>query len=132
MYLLDTNACIRLLNRDRTSRVAEKLATFKPSEIRLCTVVTYELYYGAYKSQRQTRNLDLLDRFCQQFASLPFDPPAAQQAGEIRATLERQGTPIGENDIKIAAIAIVNQCTLVTHNTREFSRVAGLSFEDWE
>jgi tRNA(fMet)-specific endonuclease VapC len=132
MYLLDTNACIRLLNHDRTSRVAAKLATLKPSQIRLCTVVTYELYYGAYKSQRQDRNLELLDRFCQKFFILPLDPHAARIAGEIRANLERNGTPISQNDLKIAAIAIANNCTLVTHNTREFSRIDQLSLEDWE
>jgi tRNA(fMet)-specific endonuclease VapC len=132
MYLLDTNACIRLLNRDRSSLVAQRLAMVKPSQVRLCTVVTYELYYGAFKSQQQERNLGLLDRFCQQFMSLDFDPRAARLAGEIRAMLEGRGEPIGQNDLKIAAIAVVNGCTLVTHNVREFSRVRGLEWEDWE
>lgn len=131
-YLLDTNVCIRLLNRDRTSRVAEKLATLQPNQIRLCTIVTYELYYGAYKSQQQNRNLDLLDRFCAQIFTLPFDTNAANLAGKIRANLEQQGTPIGQNDVKIAAIAIVNRCTLITHNTREFCRIEQLAIEDWE
>ena len=132
MYLLDTNACIRLLNRDRSSLVAQRLAMVKPSQVRLCTVVTYELYYGAFKSQQQERNLGLLDRFCQQFMILDFDPRAARLAGEIRAMLEGRGEPIGQNDLKIAAIAVVNGCTLVTHNVREFSRVRGLEWEDWE
>lgn len=131
-YLLDTNVCIRLLNRDRTSGVAAKLATFQPNQIRLCTIVTYELYYGAYKSQQQDHNLNLLERFCGQFLILPFDPIAANLAGKLRANLEQQGTPIGQNDLKIAAIAIVNHCTLITHNTREFRRIEQLALEDWE
>jgi tRNA(fMet)-specific endonuclease VapC len=132
MYLLDTNACIHILNHDRTSRVAQKLTTLKPSQIRLCTIVTYELYYGAYKSQQRERNLELLDRFCQKFLILTFDPKAARIAGEIRADLERNGMPIGQNDLKISAIAIAHECTLVTHNTREFNRINRLSLEDWE
>jgi tRNA(fMet)-specific endonuclease VapC len=63
---------------------------------------------------------------------LDFDSRAARLAGEIRAMLEGRGEPIGQNDLKIAAIAMVNGCTLVTHNVREFSRVRGLEWEDWE
>ncbi|MDP1709482.1 MAG: PIN domain-containing protein, partial [Candidatus Komeilibacteria bacterium] len=64
--------------------------------------------------------------------SLPFDGNAAREFGEIRAYLARQGTPIGPYDLQIAAIAKVHDLILVTHNTREFSRVLGLRLEDWE
>jgi tRNA(fMet)-specific endonuclease VapC len=91
-----------------------------------------ELYYGADRSTQTERNLAILERFFSQFAVLPLDPAAARVAGRIRAELLASGTPIGPYDFQIAAIAIVNNLTLVTHNTREFSRVSGLAIEDWE
>lgn len=130
-YLLDSNTCIQLLN-NRNSAVARRLATLQPTEVRLCTVVKAELYYGAYKSSRQESNLARLERFCRQFRSLPFDDPAAVAYGQIRAQLATLGTPIGANDLLIAAIARANNLTLVTHNTREFGRVEALALEDWE
>ena len=91
-----------------------------------------ELYYGAYRSTQSERNLALLERFFSQFAVLPLDTTAAKVAGRIRSELSVNGTPIGPSDLLIAAIALVNNLTLVTHNTREFSRVGGLVIEDWE
>jgi tRNA(fMet)-specific endonuclease VapC len=132
MYLLDSNACIRLLNESASSNMARKLAELTPDDIRLCSVVKSELYYGAYKSTRRDRNLANLNRFFSQFISLPFDDNAAAIAGQVRAQLDVAGTPIGSNDLLIAAIAVSNDLTLVTHNTREFSRINGLKYEDWE
>lgn len=132
MYLLDSNACIRLLNESASSNMARKLAELTPNDIRLCSVVKSELYYGAYKSTRRDRNLANLNRFFSQFISLPFDDNAAAIAGQVRAQLDVAGTPIGSNDLLIAAIALSNDLTLVTHNTREFGRINGLKYEDWE
>ncbi len=132
MYLLDSNACIRLLNESASSNIARKLAELTPDDIRLCSVVKSELYYGAYKSTRRDRNLANLNRFFSQFISLPFDDNAAAIAGQVRAQLDVAGTPIGSNDLLIAAIALSNDLTLVTHNTREFGRINGLKYEDWE
>ena len=132
MYLLDSNACIRLLNESASSNMARKLAELTPDDIRLCSVVKSELYYGAYKSTRRDRNLANLNRFFSQFISLPFDDNAAAIAGQVRAQLDVAGTPIGSNDLLIAAIALSNDLTLVTHNTREFGRINGLKCEDWE
>ena len=73
-----------------------------------------------------------LIHFFDGFASLPFDDRAAEAYGTIRADLERQGTPIGPNDLLIAAIGLASGAILVTHNSREFGRVAGLKTEDWE
>ena len=130
-YLLDTNACIELLN-ERDTPIARKLALIAPQAIVLCSVVKAELYHGAYKSNRRESNLKLLARFFQRFTSLHFDDNAAEQYGILRGTLEKQGTLIGPNDLLIASIALANNVTLVTHNTNEFKRVPSLQMEDWQ
>ena len=130
-YLLDTNACIELLN-ERDSLIARKLATVVPQAMVICSVVKAELYHGANKSNKREANLNLLARFFQRFVSLPFDDSAAEQYGQLRATLEKQGTPIGPNDLLIASIALANNVTLITHNKTEFGRVPGLQMEDWQ
>lgn len=130
-YLLDTNACIQYLARPH-SPVATRMATIARREIFLCDIVKAELYYGAYKSSRQSSNLDFFEEFFGEFISLPFDGKAAKIYGQIRTNLESRGVPIGAYDLQIAAIALLHNLILVTHNTREFSRVEGLQFEDWE
>ncbi len=130
-YLLDTNVCVRLLNNNNPA-VTARLAVEQPENIYLCTVVQMELVYGAYRSANLERNLALLERFFSQFSILHLDEQAARVAGQIRAQLAALGTPIGPYDVQIAAIALVNDLILVTHNTGEFSRVHGLKIEDWE
>lgn len=83
-------------------------------------------------SQRREANLQLLRAFFAPLQSLPFDDQCAEHYGQIRADLHKQGALIGPNDLMIAAIARAHDATLVTHNTREFGRVAGLRMEDWE
>lgn len=95
-------------------------------------MVKAELYYGAYKSAKHEANLAVLAILFASFNSYPFDGEAARLSGEIRADLARKGTPIGPYDLQIAAIALANDCVLVTHNVGEFSRIAGLKLEDWE
>jgi tRNA(fMet)-specific endonuclease VapC len=131
IYLLDTNAWAAFLNR-RTPHVANRVGAMPPASIRLCSVVKAEMYFGAYKSSRQAANLAFLSRLFAQFMSIDFDDAAAGTYGQIRAHLTSRGTPIGPNDVLIAAIAVANGITLVTHNTSEFSRVPGLLIEDWE
>jgi tRNA(fMet)-specific endonuclease VapC len=96
--------------------------------------VLAELLYGALHSGpiHQAANLALIGNLRNQFISLPFDDRAAEEYGTIRAHLASLGTPIGPNDMLIAAIALANKLTLVTHNTTEFSRVPGLALEDWQ
>jgi len=130
-YLLDTNACISYLNNP-ASLVRTKLMRLKPSDAVLCSIVEAELHYGVMKSSKPLQNLAKLDYFLQQFSSVPFDGAAAQVFGRIRATLAKAGTPIGPYDLQIAAIAVVNNLTLVSHNVREFSQVKDLLLEDWE
>jgi tRNA(fMet)-specific endonuclease VapC len=131
MYLLDTNACIRILN-DTSPSLVQRLASHTPSEIRLCSIVKAELLYGARHSQRVTENLKLLTRFFAPFVSLPFNDRCAEHYGQIRAEMVQAGTLIGPNDLLIAAIARAYDLTLVTHNLEEFGRVRDLRLEDWE
>jgi len=131
LILPDTNVWIRHLNQ-APSFVKTKLAACPPSHVALCDVVKAELYYGAFKSARREANLALLEVLFSGFDSFPFDGEAARIFGELRADLARKGTPIGPFDVQIAAIALANNCTLVTHNTDEFSRIDGLKLEDWE
>ena len=131
MYLLDTNACIRILN-DTSPLLVQRLASHAPSEIRLCSVVKAELLYGARHSQRVAENLKLLAHFFAPFVSLPFNDRCAEEYGQIRVELAQAGTLIGPNDLLIAAIARAYNLTLVTHNVEEFGRVNGLRLEDWE
>lgn len=130
-YLLDTNVCIAVL-RDRQSLATLRLAAHFKSDIVLCSIVKAELFYGIYKSGRLQRDWPHLYSFFSQFASLPFDDAAAEIAGRLRAHLSSAGTSIGPNDLLIAAVALANNLTLVTHNTYEFSCVPGLTLEDWE
>jgi tRNA(fMet)-specific endonuclease VapC len=105
-----------------------------PGTVLLCSVVVGELIYGALHSGATHRaaNLALVASLQRQFVSLPFDDRAAEKYGEVREHLATMGTPIGPNDLMIAAIALANGLTLVTNNTSEFSRVAGLTLEDWQ
>lgn len=130
-YLLDTNTCIGYLNR-RNQNIFQNLSGRSPTEIILCDVVKFELYYGAYRSSRQQQNLALLERFFSAFQSLPFDGDSAIVCGRIRTQLESIGTPIGAYDLQIAAVALASDLILVTHNLREFNRVENLKLEDWE
>ena len=131
MHLLDANVCIGLMN-GTLPRTARSLAEHAPSEVRLCAVVKAELLYGARKSTDPAGNLRRLEQFFAAFGSFPFDDAAAVCYGGIREGLERSGTPIGPNDLMIAAIAMANDAILITRNTREFERVIGLKIEDWE
>jgi tRNA(fMet)-specific endonuclease VapC len=131
IHLLDSDTCIRYLNR-RSLAIKARLEQTDRSLVRLCSVVKAELFSGAYKSQSRERSIQKLARFFAEFESLPFDDSAAEAYGRIRSELEKKGTPIGGNDLMIAAIALANNGTLVTNNTREFSRVPGLRWETWE
>jgi len=130
-YLLDTNVCIRYLN-GQSEKICQQLSMKNPEEIALCAIVKAELIYGVYKSRNQARNLQKLFLFFEPFISLPFEDEASGVYGRIRSQLDQAGTPIGPNDLMIAAIAIANNVTLVTHNTSEFSRIGSLYIEDWE
>lgn len=127
-YLLDSNAVIALLKGQ--PKFLKRLRRHEPSALGMSAIVAHELYFGAYKGKRQTENLSRVEAL--RFEVLEFDREDARQAGELRATLALAGTPIGPYDVLIAGQAMARNLTLITHNTREFERVAGLRIEDWE
>ena len=130
-YLLDTNACIAYLRTPRNS-VRDRMSAVPRANMRLCSVVKAELIFGAMRYAHPAARLSRLAEFFAPFQSLPFDDAAADVYGRLRAELQRAGTPIGPNDLLIAAIALANDLTVVTHNTGEFGRIDGLSVEDWQ
>ncbi|MBZ5665163.1 MAG: type II toxin-antitoxin system VapC family toxin [Acidobacteriia bacterium] len=132
-YLLDTNACIALIN-DRTPAVRIRLqrALAAAATVLVSSVVAFELWYGVAKSARPEANARLVETFFAGPVSLlAFEPEDAKVAGRVRASLEAVGKPIGAYDLLIAGQALRHQLTLVTANGREFSRVKGLEWEDW-
>ena len=131
MFLLDTNVCIQLWQRGN-DKVRQRFLACRPSDICLCSIVKADLFYGARRSQRVENNLRLLEAFMAPVKSLPFDDRCAEEYGAIRAQLSSLGTPIGPNDLMIAATARAHDATLITNNTREFSRIVGLRVVDWE
>ncbi len=130
-YLLDTNACISYLNYP-DSKVSEKIRAVPSHMIVVCSIVKSELFFGSRKSKNPTINLAKQLSFLNNFNSVPFDDLAADHYATIRAALTAKGMIIGPYDLQIAAIALANDLTLITHNTSEFSRVEGLPIEDWE
>ncbi len=129
MILLDTNICIHIINA-KPPAVLQRFRDYRLGEIGLCSVVAAELAYGVAKSG-STRNRQALDLFLAPLVILPFDEAALWCYGDLRADLERQGTPIGALDTLIAAHALSLQATLVTNNIKEFKRVPGLLLDNW-
>ena len=131
MFLLDTNACIRFLER-RSEALRERFLSVPQSQKALCSVVAAELLFGAAKSVRKEETLATLLPFIQRYRMVDFDMNAAHHFAEIRAFLQTQGRPIGPYDLQIEAIARANNMTLITSNMTEFQRVPNLLMEDWE
>ena len=129
MILLDTNICIHIINAKPTA-VPRRFRDYRMGEIGLCSVVAAALAYGVSKSG-STRNRAALDLFLAPLAILPLDETALWCYGDLRADLERQGTPIGAHDTLIAAQSLSLKATLVTNNSKEFERVPGLQIENW-
>lgn len=130
-YLLDTNACIRYIT-GRSVPLRNKIMATPARLIAVCSIVKAEMFYGSMKSRDPQKSLTKQQEFLDLFYSLPFDDEAALIFGAIRADLAAKGTPIGAYDMQIAAIALANDLTLITHNTKEFGRIENLKIEDWE
>jgi tRNA(fMet)-specific endonuclease VapC len=129
-YLLDTNICIYLIKK-RPPQVIAKFKKLQLEDVAISSVTLAELEYGVKKSQAKEKNQQALEEFISPLIVLPFDKQAASYYGDLRASLERMGTPIGSLDFMIAAHALSLGITLVTNNTKEFVRVSGLNIENW-
>ncbi len=126
-YSLDTNIVIALLNGN--ADVLQKIKSLKMSDCVVSSVVMFELYFGAEKSKRTRENLEKLLKL--RFNILEFNENDGKVAGRIRHELNQKGTPIGAYDVLIAGQAINRDLILITHNVKEFNRIAELKLEDW-
>lgn len=128
--LLDTNICIYIA-RDRPAGLAARFAATPTDTLAISLITWGELCFGAMKSQQSALAMNLLERFASRVPVLALDQDVGVHYGEIRAQLERAGTPIGNNDLWIAAHARALGMRLITNNAREFERVPGLVVERW-
>lgn len=128
-YMLDTNICIYIINA-RPPAVLARFRRERLGSISISSVTAAELAFGVAKSG-SARNREALEMFLAPLEVLPFDASAIWHYGDLRAALERRGEPIGALDTMIAAHAMASNTILVTNNTREFARVAGLRLENW-
>ena len=128
-YMLDSNIAIYVIKR----RPPEALSTFNQYAGLLCisTITLAELIHGVEKSAKPDQNLRQVEDFVSRLSILDYSNKAAAHYGDIRANLERKGTPIGVNDLHIAGHARSEGLTLVTNNLKEFSRIEGLRLENW-
>ncbi len=128
--MLDTNTCIALIKR-KPPQVLDRFDAYKVGEIGISWITLAELEFGVAKSQHQEKNQAALDEFVLPLEIAYFDREAARVYGRVRAMLEKKGTPIGSMDMMIGAHALSLGVTLATNNTKEFSRIKGLSLVDW-
>jgi len=129
-YLLDTNICIYLI-KGQPRQALQKFTALSMGEIGVSSITAAELHHGVQKSQHTAKNQQALEQFLLPLVIADFDAEAAMVYGQIRAALERQGTPIGPLDTLIAAHALSLDTTLVTNNVKEFSRVPDLRIANW-
>ena len=129
-FLLDTNVCIDYLTGQYPTVVA-RIQNSSPEDLYLSVVVVAELRYGADHSARRRTNHSRINVLIEEVEPLDFDLRAAATYGRVRSQLEAGGTPIGPNDMLIAAHALSRGLTVVTDNTEEFGRVKGLKVENW-
>ncbi|MCC6509209.1 MAG: type II toxin-antitoxin system VapC family toxin [Pirellulaceae bacterium] len=129
-YLLDTNAWITYL-KDPTSGVRKRLLSASPQDIATCSIVLSELLHGAEKYGNRHKRVTVVETLLAPFVCLPYDEVDATHYASLRHDLEIRGEVIGPYDLQIAAICLRHQLTLVTRNLTEFTRVKGLTVQDW-
>jgi tRNA(fMet)-specific endonuclease VapC len=130
MYVLDTDICSYLMKRSHPVLI-ERVKAFAPRELKISVVTLFELEYGVLRSGRPDQLRLVVRAFLENVEMLTWTPPAASEAGAVRAELAAAGSPIGSYDLLIAGHARSLGATLVTNNRQEFSRVRGLQLEDW-
>jgi tRNA(fMet)-specific endonuclease VapC len=130
MYLLDTNIISYWMRGD--PQLINKIKSYSPSDLSLSTITLAEVYYGIEKSpvKKKERRLKI-EYIKSELDIFPFNEQAAKKYGALRAALEKLGKPISERDTQIASIALANRLCIVTHNTKEFGRIAKVKVEDW-
>ncbi|MFN6526470.1 type II toxin-antitoxin system VapC family toxin [Nostoc sp. ChiSLP03a] len=128
-YLLDTDTCIYWLKGRQPVR--DKLLAVGWDEVCICVITAAELYYGAYNSNRVSENLSNAEDFIQNLSVLSLTDHALRKYGELKAELRRIGQTIAEFDLLIASVALAENYTLVTNNTRHYERINGLKLENW-
>ena len=128
--MLDTNICVYII-KQKPQNVIERFRQFQISEIGVSSITLSELEYGVMKSERQVQNKLALAQFIAPLEIHAYDETAAQHYGNIRANLERHGTPIGSLDMLIAAHALSIDSVLITNNESEFKRISNLKIENW-
>ena len=133
MYLLDTDILSNLLKRAPSTTLITKLASVSQEQQFTSSITLGELVYGAYRLKARTGALleQLEKTLLPNLPVLPFDATAAHRYGELRAELERRGTPVGDADVRIGAIALARDLIVVTGNIRHFQRIPGLAVENW-
>jgi len=129
-YLLDTNICI-YITKHHPQEVLTKFESLQVGDVGMSIITYGELHFGAEKSRQPTQTHAKLDRLAELINILPLSISAANSYGSIRSALEKAGTPIGANDLWIAAHALAEDRILVSNNLREFQRVPGLTVENW-
>lgn len=128
--MLDTNICIYII-KQRPASVLKHFLEYQVGDIGISSITLSELRYGVAKSKHREKNAKALDEFIIPLDIASFDEEGALAYGDIRTNLEKAGTPIGSMDMLIAAHAMSLGVTLVTNNTREFSRITSLDVVDW-
>ena len=129
-YLLDTNTCIALMRG--YPKTVQRMAAVPPGECAISTITAYELFTGVEKCSQPAQERAKVGLLLQTVHEIAFESAAAKESARIRALLESQGQPIGPYDLLLAGQALAGAMTLVTANTREFSRVPGLNLQDWQ
>ena len=129
-FCLDTDTCINAM-KGLCPGMAVRFGQFNPEDFGVPAIVRAELLLGVLKSGNPERTGTIVEEFLSPFDLIPFERTAAQKYADIRHDLEKKGTPIGPNDLVIAATARARNLVLITHNTKEFGRVADLAIEDW-
>ena len=129
-YLVDTDV-FSLMVKGQDASINTRLQTLVKGEATVSVITAGEFYYGVTHAPVSTLRDQRAQRLLDFFGLLPLDAEVAVSYGTVRADLRRAGTPIGPNDLWLAAQALAHGLTLVTRNTREFKRVKGLKVEDW-